>query len=178
VRKNIRFVSEDRAAEGVFLHLPVQSNLVAAELPSIAPLGLLSRRRVRGLALGLAKMVQLDPGRLPSLAGELSGGNQQKVAVAKSLGRVEPGVLLMNEPTRGVDVGARAEIYALMRRLCDMGYAIVMASTDIEEVVGMSDRIVTMYRSEKIREYDRAAISRAQILSDIIHPQHGASDAA
>ena len=80
----------------------------------------------------------------------MSGGNQQKLAFGRSIGGDEPGVLLMNEPTRGVDVGARAEIYRLIRQFCDRGYCLVMASSDIEEVLGMADVIVSMYRGRQV----------------------------
>src|SRR5690606_30559248 len=113
--------------------------------------------------------VALDPARLPSAARDLSGGNQQKIAIGRSLTGDPFGVLLMNEPTRGVDVGARAEIYGLMRRICAQGYIIVMMSTDIEEVAGMADAVVTLYRGRKVAEYGRDEISRNRILADITH---------
>ena len=103
-------------------------------------------------------------------ADELSGGNQQKLAFGRSIGGDEPGVLLMNEPTRGVDVGARAEIYRLIRQFCDRGYCLVMASSDIEEVLGMSDIIVSMYRGRQIATYRRGEANVHRVLADITHP--------
>jgi ABC-type sugar transport system ATPase subunit len=167
--RNLRFVSEDRASEGVFPKLSVQENLVATQLEMLGGLGLLSRRRLRGIARRMAGSVRVDDMRLRNMTGELSGGNQQKVAVGRSISDRSEGVLLMNEPTRGVDVGARAEIYALMRRLCDNGYAILMTSTDIEEVVGMSDRVITMFRGASVRHHEKQAINRADILADITY---------
>jgi ABC-type sugar transport system ATPase subunit len=76
----------------------------------------------------------------------------------------------MNEPTRGVDVGARAEIYRLIREFCDRGYCIVMASSDIEEVLGMSDVIISMYRGRQVATYRRAEANLQQVLADITHP--------
>ena len=108
--------------------------------------------------------------RLRSPADELSGGNQQKLAFGRSIGGDEPGVLLMNEPTRGVDVGARAEIYRLIRQFCDRGYCLVMASSDIEEVLGMSDIIVSMYRGRQIATYRRGEANVHRVLADITHP--------
>lgn len=167
--RNLRFVSEDRASEGVFLKLTVQENLVATQLDMLGSLGFLSRRRLSGMARRMASSVRVDDMRLRNLTGELSGGNQQKVAVGRAISDQSEGVLLMNEPTRGVDVGARAEIYALMRRLCDDGYAILMTSTDIEEVVGMSDRVITMFRGASVRYHEREAINRSDILADITY---------
>src|SRR4029079_8615759 len=99
-----------------------------------------------------------------------SGGNQQKLAFGRTISGDEPAILLMNEPTRGVDVGARAEIYRLIREFCDRGYCIVMASSDIEEVLGMSDIIVSMYRGRQVATYRRGEASLQQVLADITHP--------
>ena len=165
--RNLRFVSEDRGSEGVFPKLSVRENLVATQLELLGGLGLLSRRQLTDVARRMASSVRIDDMRLRNLTGELSGGNQQKVSVGRSISDRAEGVLVMNEPTRGVDVGARAEIYALMRRLCEDGYAILMTSSDIEEVVGMSDRVITMFRGASVRHHERAAINRPDILADI-----------
>ena len=107
--------------------------------------------------------------RLRSRADELSGGNQQKLAFGRLLGNRKPGVILMNEPTRGVDVGARAEIYRLIRMFCDRGYAVVIASSDLEEVHGISDIIITMYRGRQVARYRRGQATIHQVLADITH---------
>jgi len=78
--------------------------------------------------------------------------------------------LLMNEPTRGVDVGARAEIYRIMREMCDQGFALVMTSSDLEEVAGMADIVITMYRGRQVALYRRREIAMHRILADITHP--------
>ncbi|MEA3026970.1 MAG: ribose transport system ATP-binding protein, partial [Alphaproteobacteria bacterium] len=166
---NLRFVSEDRAAEGVFRKLSVQENLLATQLEKLGGFGWLSRRRLANSAKRMAGAVRVDAARMRNLAGELSGGNQQKIAVGRSITSLGEGVLLMNEPTRGVDVGARAEIYALMRQLCDNGYAILMTSTDIEEIVGMSDHVITMFRGAKIRQHEKGDIHRRDIVADITY---------
>jgi ABC-type sugar transport system ATPase subunit len=116
---------------------------------------------LRATASRLASAVGVDLQRLRSHADELSGGNQQKLAFGRSIGGDDPGVLLMNEPTRGVDVGARAEIYRLIRQFCDRGYCLVMASSDIEEVLGMADVIVSMYRGRQIAIYHAAKPTRS-----------------
>jgi ribose transport system ATP-binding protein/rhamnose transport system ATP-binding protein len=165
----VQFISEDRAGEGVFLRLRVGDNLVATRLADHSRFGILARRRLRLTAARLAAAVGVDSARLRSPADELSGGNQQKLAFGRSLGGEEPGVLLMNEPTRGVDVGARAEIYRLIRQLCDRGYCLVMASSDIEEVLGMGDVIVTMCRGCQIATYRRGEADIHRVLADITH---------
>jgi ABC-type sugar transport system ATPase subunit len=166
----VQFISEDRAGEGIFLRLSVAQNLVATRLDRHTRLGLLDRRALRTAATALAGSVGVDRARLRSPADELSGGNQQKLAFGRSIGGGEPGILLMNEPTRGVDVGARAEIYRLIRQFCDQGYCLVMASSDIEEVLGMADIIVSMYRGRQIATYRRAEASMQRVLADITHP--------
>jgi ABC-type sugar transport system ATPase subunit len=167
---NVMFISEDRAGEGIFLRLRVLDNLVATRLGEYSRGGILSWAALRSMAARLAERVGVPGGRLRAYADELSGGNQQKLAFARSLERKEPGVLLMNEPTRGVDVGARAEIYRLMQEFCDLGYALVMTSSDLEEVMGLSDVIVTMYRGRQVARYERGQATMNRVLSDITHP--------
>ena len=167
---NVMFISEDRAGEGIFLHMSVLDNLVATRLGEYSRGGLLSWPALRFAAARLAGRVGVSRTRLRARAEELSGGNQQKLAFARSLERKEPGVLLMNEPTRGVDVGARSEIYRLMQEFCDLGYALVMTSSDLEEVMGLSDVIVTMYRGRQVARYERGQATIHRVLSDITHP--------
>ena len=169
-RAKMQFISEDRAGEGVFLRLNVGQNLVATRLGDHSRLGILARRGLRATAAKLAAAVGVDRARLRSQADELSGGNQQKVAFGRVIGGDEPGVLLMNEPTRGVDVGARADIYRLIRQFCDRGYCLVMASSDIEEVLGMADVIVSMYRGRQVATYQRGEADLHRVLADITHP--------
>jgi ABC-type sugar transport system ATPase subunit len=162
----LRFISEDRAGEGVFLRLSVGHNLVATRISLHSRFGILARRGLRAAAARLADAVGLDRARLSSPADELSGGNQQKLAFGRAIGDA-PGVLLMNEPTRGVDVGARADIYRLIRQFCADGYCIVMASSDLEEVLGIADVIVTMYRGRQVASYRGGEADMQRVLADI-----------
>jgi ribose transport system ATP-binding protein/rhamnose transport system ATP-binding protein len=166
----VQFISEDRAGEGVFLRLRVAENLVATRLRDHSRVGILDRAGLRARAADVAGAVGVDRARLRSQADELSGGNQQKLAFGRSLGADESGVLLMNEPTRGVDVGARAEIYRLIRQFCDRGYCLVMASSDIEEVLGMADVMISMYRGRQVAVYQRGEADVHRLLADITHP--------
>ena len=135
-------------------------------------LGLAALKRV---GAGLAQRVAVDQRRLAAAAGKLSGGNQQKLLFGRAIERPQPGVLLMNEPTRGIDVGARADIYRIMRELCSLGYAMIMTSSDLEEVVGIADIVVTMYRGRTVARYERQSIAMARILADITHPVQAAA---
>ena len=170
LRHNVMFVSGDRAEEGVFRRLKVLDNLVATRLGAFAWAGVLNRPRLRAKAIDLAQQVGVDRRRLRSLADELSGGNQQKLAFGRCLDRGDTGVLVMNEPTRGIDVGARAEIYRIMRAFCTQGYALVMTSSDLEEIVGLGDIVITMYRGRQVGRYARHEVTMGRIVSDITHP--------
>ena len=174
-RRGIMFVSGDRAAEGVFRRLSVLQNLVATRLRQHSILGFLRGGALRAAAGRLAKRVGVDRRRLRARAEELSGGNQQKLAFGRSIERRNGGVLLMNEPTRGIDVGARAEIYRLMRSFCEDGYALVMASSDLEEIVGLGDVVITLYRGRQVGLYRRSEVSMHRIVADITHPAEAAT---
>ncbi|MBN9072741.1 MAG: sugar ABC transporter ATP-binding protein [Rhizobiales bacterium] len=169
VKRNITFISEDRAGEGIFRR-SVMENLVAARLPSHSSFGLVSWKRLRHFAGHLSSQVKVDAARLGANAFDLSGGNQQKLLFARAMGGSEPGVLLINEPCRGVDVGARAEIYRLLREFCRLGYALLITSSDLEEVVGISDTVITLFRGELVASYERPQIDISRILSDITQP--------
>jgi ribose transport system ATP-binding protein len=169
----IMFVSGDRAAEGVFRRLSVLHNLVATRLDAHSLLGFLHVGSLRQAAGRLAERVGIDRRRLRSRAEDLSGGNQQKIAFGRNIERQANGVLLMNEPTRGVDVGARAEIYRLMRNFCEEGYALVMASSDLEEIVGVGDVVLTLYRGRLVKQYRRSEVTMHRVVADITHPADG-----
>lgn len=166
----VQFISDDRAGEGIFLHMRVDQNLTAAQLKRQSYFGVLRMRRLRAVALELARRVGVDGRRLFSMADELSGGNQQKLAFGRVIGGANNGVLLMNEPTRGVDVGARVEIYRLIRGLCDSGFVILISGSDLEEVVGISDTVITMYKGQLVGQYSRQEVTIERALADITHP--------
>jgi ABC-type sugar transport system ATPase subunit len=172
-QRDIMFVSGDRAAEGVFRRLSVQHNLVATRLRDLSLFGFLRGGALRAAAGRLAKRVGIDRRRLRSRAEELSGGNQQKLAFGRCIERRAGGVLLMNEPTRGIDVGARAEIYRLMRTFCEEGYALVMSTSDLEEIVGVGDVVITLYRGRQVGHYRRSEVSMHRVVADITHPADG-----
>ena len=169
IREGIAYCSEDRKYDGLFLGRPIKENLSSPSLGAISSFGWLSSAAEWKLATGIAEKFTIDVGRLAAEAGVLSGGNQQKVALGKWLS-IEPDIILVNEPTRGVDVGARAEIYQKLRDLADAGAAIVVASTDIQEIANLPDRIISFYRGLKIGELALRDISAAAILKQITDP--------
>jgi ribose transport system ATP-binding protein len=145
LRRGVAYCSADRKRDGIFFGRAIRENLSSPWLGSVASGGWVSARRERERAGDIAGRFAIDVKRLAYAVGTLSGGNQQKVAVGKWLGTT-PAVLLLDEPTRGVDVGARAEIYQRLRDLCDDGMAIVVASSDTAEIRGLCDTIATFYR--------------------------------
>jgi ABC-type sugar transport system ATPase subunit len=145
LRRGVAYCSADRKRDGIFFGRAIRENLSSPWLRSVASGGWVSARRERERASDIAGRFAIDVKRLAYPVGTLSGGNQQKVAVGKWLGTT-PAVLLLDEPTRGVDVGARAEIYQRLRDLCDDGMAIVVASSDTAEIRGLCDTIATFYR--------------------------------
>ena len=173
IRRCIAYCSEDRKRDGLFLGRPIMENLSAPSLETISINGLLNGVKERASTTENAIKFTVDPTRLPQEAGVLSGGNQQKVALGKWLS-VSPRVILVNEPTRGVDVGARAEIYQILRDLADQGAAIVVASTDIQEITNLPDRVLSFYRGVQVGELQLDEMSSASILEQITDPFHEA----
>jgi ABC-type sugar transport system ATPase subunit/ribose/xylose/arabinose/galactoside ABC-type transport system permease subunit len=139
-RQGVAYVPEDRLRQGLCRGLSVRINAVLASLRRLATLGWLPISRERRRAQAITTQLAVRFSSLEQPAGTLSGGNQQKVVLGRWLDR-DPAVLILDEPTRGVDVGAREEIYALIRRLADEGRAIIVISSDLPEVVSQSDRI-------------------------------------
>jgi len=170
IRNKIAYCSSDRKHDGLYLERPIYENLSSPALERITTLGgWLLHGKERQLALELGKDMTIDTKRIDDNAQVLSGGNQQKVAVGKWLS-IKPKVLLIDEPTRGVDVGARAEIYQRLRDLANSGVAVVFASTDIQEITYLPDRTVTFYRGEMISSFKTRDDDSTRILKEITQP--------
>ncbi|MEL6270930.1 MAG: sugar ABC transporter ATP-binding protein [Chloroflexota bacterium] len=169
IANKIAYCSADRKKDGLFLLRPIYENFSSPSLDNVTDFGWLNRGKEQGLARRLSEDMTVDVTRIPQEAIVLSGGNQQKVTVGKWLS-IEPKVLLVNEPTRGVDVGARSEIYQRLRDLADSGVAVVFASTDIQEITYLPDRIATFYRGQHISTFKTAHDDSARILKEITHP--------
>ena len=174
IRSGIGYSSSDRKRDGLFLQRTVAENLTAPSLPAVSPRGWLRPGLERAMAEQIARTFTIDRSRLTSLAGNLSGGNQQKVAVGKWTGS-HPKVLLIDEPTRGVDVGARSEIYAHLRALAQSGMAIVIASSDSQEVLGLADTVVTYFKGTQVSVRPRDATDSHLLTREITHPIEVAS---
>ena len=169
IEAKIAYCSDDRKHDGLFLGRPIMENISSPSLKSISNFGIRSNVSEEELSRDISAKFTVDASRLTSEAGVLSGGNQQKVALGKWLS-ISPKVILVNEPTRGVDVGARAEIYQKLRDLASQGSAIVIASTDIQEITNLPDRVISFYRGEMIRELNSEDMTAVNILASITDP--------
>jgi len=166
--RGLAYCSGDRKRDGIFANLCVAKNLSSPWVSRVSPQGVISGRRELEAAAEAAAAFALDAGRMRSHVGRLSGGNQQKVALGKWLGS-RPKVLLVEEPTRGVDVGARAEIYARLRALCKEGMAVVVATSDTDEVLGLCDTVAAFYAGRLTAVQAREAWSDADLLRAVMH---------
>lgn len=144
VKHGIGFITEDRKDEGLVLDFSIRENMALTNLFSFSNKGFISTSKEQEFVDTLIKRLQIKTQSSETAARNLSGGNQQKVVIAKWVG-IGPSVLILDEPTRGVDVGAKREIYQLMNELTDRGVAIIMVSSELPEVLGMSDRIAVVH---------------------------------
>ncbi|MBB4273289.1 sugar ABC transporter ATP-binding protein [Rhizobium mongolense] len=144
VKAGIVYLSEDRKGSGVFLEMSIAQNISVLDLKSLTnPIGLLNRRAEAALAENFARRLAVRMAGIEAPVKSLSGGNQQKVALAKQLA-VKPKVILMDEPTRGIDVGAKTEIHRLLRELARSGIGIIVISSEMPELLGLCDRVLVV----------------------------------
>ncbi len=163
VALGLAYVPEDRRRHGVILEMSTAANATLATLRAHARLGLLDARRERTTASQFVRRLGIKTPSLDAPVGNLSGGNQQKVALARWLA-AGPRLLILDEPTQGVDVGAKAEIHRLMSELAGEGMAILMISSELPEILGMSDRIAVMHGGTVVALMDRAEATQEAIL--------------
>jgi rhamnose transport system ATP-binding protein len=164
VGQGIAYVPEDRRRHGVILEMPVAPNTSLAILKRISGFGWLNFKGERDLAASFVGRLGIKVASLDAPVGDLSGGNQQKVAVARWLA-TDPAVLILDEPTQGIDVGAKAEIHRLMGELAARGLAILMISSELPEVLGMSDRVAVMHAGTVVAILDRAEATQEKVLA-------------
>lgn len=163
VEAGLLLVPEDRRRHGLILGFSIRDNIALPNLDALSAAGWVLPGRVNELARRMMDKLRVRAYGPTQPAGLLSGGNQQKVVVGKWLAR-QPRVLIFDEPTRGVDVGARSEIYSLMDQLAGEGVAILMISSDMEEVLGMSDRVLVLHEGSLAGELSRAELSEEAVM--------------
>ncbi|MXX84713.1 MAG: sugar ABC transporter ATP-binding protein [Chloroflexi bacterium] len=163
IRAGLVLVPEDRKSQGLFTALSVRVNITIPILSRLSRLGIIRRAAEEGIVTGARQRLSIVMNSPDQETQYLSGGNQQKVVLAKWL-ETEPSVIILDEPTRGVDVGAKFEIYKLMRQLNDRGIAIIMISSELPEIIGMSDRILVMNDGRVAGEISRAEADEERII--------------
>lgn len=160
----ITLAPEDRKRQGVILGLPVFENISLPIIRKLCHLGVVDRRAERKVVDRQTDRLRVKMPDARQPVKNLSGGNQQKIVLAKLLAS-DSRILILDEPTRGIDVGAKQEIYRIMNELCDGGMSIIMISSEMEEVIGMSDRILVMHEGKMAGMLDRKDFSQEKILS-------------
>ncbi|RGP35030.1 sugar ABC transporter ATP-binding protein, partial [Pseudotabrizicola alkalilacus] len=143
IKSGIAYVTEDRKGDGLFLIQDIKNNITAANLNEVDHKGIINENEEVKRATEYKRSMYIKASSLEQTVGNLSGGNQQKVSLGKWL-FVGPKLLILDEPTRGIDVGAKFEIYTIMNQLISEGMSIIMISSELGEVLGMSDRVYVM----------------------------------
>jgi len=160
----IALVPEDRKTEGLMLPMSIADNLVIASLGNLSAGPFVDRVKEKAAIEAAVRRLKIKIGSASDEVSTLSGGNQQKVVIAKWL-MTAPRVILLNDPTRGIDVGTKQELYRLLRELADQGAAIVFYSTDYDELIGSCDRVVILYDGRIVRELAGNAINEKNIIA-------------
>ncbi len=159
----VGLVPEDRRQQGLVMDFAIERNVTLASLWRVQRFGLIPPGAERRFAADWALRLQLRYGRLTNPVWTLSGGNQQKVVLAKWLAR-RPAVLIVDEPTRGIDVATKAEVHRLLSDLAADGVAVLMISSELPEVLGMADRIVVLFEGRVSRSFTRAEADEDAIM--------------
>lgn len=174
IRKGIGYVPEDRKSQGIFYELDVQTNLTISAMGELRKGVLLDRHAIRRRAERVANQLSVKTPSIDAPITSLSGGNQQKVLLGRILA-VSPRTMLFNEPVRGVDVGAKAEIVRIVTELAEKGYACLVSSSELEELMAMADRVLVFREGRIVRELSGEGITKANIVywSTVEHIEEG-----
>lgn len=164
MKAGIGLVPENRKEEGVFLDKPIRWNIAIAALEQLKRKLIVDRKAEANMGQTYQERLRIKTPSLDQLVKNLSGGNQQKVVIAKTLA-AKADIIIFDEPTRGIDVGARAEVYSLMAELAAEGIAILMITSDMEELLGMSDRILVLHDGRATGLIARSEATQERVLS-------------
>jgi rhamnose transport system ATP-binding protein len=171
IRAGLAYVPEDRRRHGVVLEMPIGANSTLANLAGVSRYGLIDRRSEHATALGYIDALHINAEGPHADVGTLSGGNQQKVAVARWL-ETRPSILILDEPTQGVDVRSKGEIHRIMQRLAGEGTAVLVISSDLNEVLTVCDRIVVMRDGRIVGELSRDDATQHAVLALALGTEH------
>jgi ribose transport system ATP-binding protein len=161
-------IPEDRKTEGLMLPMSVRDNLSFAALDHVSRWGIIDRDAEGHLIDEMVRLLAIRTAGMDAPVGALSGGNQQKVVIAKWLMR-NPRIILLNDPTRGIDVGTKQEMYQLLRKLADSGAAILFYSTDYDELIGCCDRVLVLYDGAIASELAGAAVTERALVASALN---------
>jgi ribose transport system ATP-binding protein len=161
-------IPEDRKTEGLMLPMTVRDNLTFASLGRMSKGGIIDRTAEQRLIDDMIKLLGIRTAGPDIPVGALSGGNQQKVVIGKWLMN-QPRIILLNDPTRGIDVGTKQEMYQLLRNLADAGAAILFYSTDYDELIGCCDRVLVLYDGQLKRELIGADITERALIASALN---------
>lgn len=162
-KHGIGYVTEDRKSEGLVVDFSIKDNVLLTNLDKASNMGIINRAKEKSFVSDLIKKLGVRTSGPMQTAKSLSGGNQQKVVIAKWLGD-EPKILILDEPTRGVDIGAKKEIYQIINNLAEQGVAILMISSELPEVIGMADRVLVMHEGKVTGEVTKENMTQEKIM--------------
>lgn len=163
IRLGMGLVPEDRKQQGLFLNMAVRENITISAITQVSKFGFLSFARMNELAAEFVKKLDIRTPSPMQKVRNLSGGNQQKVVISRWL-TLKPRILILDEPTRGIDVGAKSEIHGLMSQLANEGVGVMMISSELPEVLGVSDRILVMHEGRIVAEFSREEATQDKIM--------------
>ena len=170
IREGIGFCTEDRKTQGIVPEMSVRENLTLALLPKLARGGIVDEQRQRAIVDDFIKRLDIKVASPDQKMRELSGGNQQKVLLARWL-CMNPRLLIVDEPTRGIDVGAKAEILKLMRGLAEEGLGVLMISSELEEILTFADRITVLSDGRSVATFDAASATENGLMAAMAHTE-------
>ena len=173
IRLGIAYATEDRKRYGLNLIEDIKRNVSAARLAKLAHRGWVDDHEEYRVAEGFRRSLNIKAPTVASITGKLSGGNQQKVVLSKWI-FTDPEVLILDEPTRGIDVGAKYEIYTIINRLADEGKAILVISSELPELLGICDRIYALSAGRITGEVTRAEATQERLMQFMTHVQESA----
>ena len=172
IRRGIGFSSEDRKLEGIVPEMSVSENLTLALMPQLTRAGILDEAKQHAIVEKFIQRLGVKCSGPGQKIRELSGGNQQKVLLARWLA-MNPKLLILDEPTRGIDVGAKAEIQSLIKELADQGLAVLMISSELEEVLEGSDRVFVLREGRSVAEFSHAEATESAVMTAMAHGDTG-----
>lgn len=172
VNAGIGLLPEDRQKQGLILDWEIYKNITLGDLDKFTKSTIIDNKAERSKAKEIGERISLKAPTVFDKASSLSGGNQQKVVICKLLNS-DLKVLILDEPTKGVDVGAKSQIYEIMNQLAENGYGIIMISSDMPELLGMCDRIIAIHEGHKIKEFTSDEVSQEKLLQAVMNIQSG-----